>query len=96
MLAFKSTHRADHLTVRRRPSLRQKCNICKQGFPSRTKLFDHIKLTGHASLKCGPSAGGGGGSNGKGSVGGGKTGDWSSDDEGRPAGKKGKKKAGKR
>jgi hypothetical protein len=76
-------------------SLEQKCNICKQGFPSRTKLFDHIKATGHASLKYGPSAGGGGG-RGSGGGGSGKTGDWSSDDDGRPAGKKGKKRGGKR
>lgn len=64
----------------------QKCNICRQGFASRTKLFDHIKATGHASLKTVGFAG-------KSAPPGGKSGDWSSEDEGR--GKKGKKK-GKR
>ena len=24
------------------------CNVCKTGFPSKTKLFDHINETGHA------------------------------------------------
>lgn len=27
------------------------CEKCKEGFPSRTKLFAHIKATGHASIK---------------------------------------------
>jgi DnaJ family protein A protein 5 len=27
----------------------QRCNVCQSGFGSRTKLFDHIKSTGHAS-----------------------------------------------
>ena len=26
----------------------QKCMVCKEAFPSRTKLFEHIKATGHA------------------------------------------------
>ncbi|KAI8912829.1 hypothetical protein EDD86DRAFT_117795 [Gorgonomyces haynaldii] len=27
---------------------KERCNVCKQGFPSRTKLFEHIKSSGHA------------------------------------------------
>lgn len=27
-----------------------KCRVCGHGFPSRSKLFDHIKVTGHALL----------------------------------------------
>jgi DnaJ family protein A protein 5 len=27
------------------------CMICKETFPSRSKLFEHIKATGHAALK---------------------------------------------
>jgi len=26
----------------------QSCNVCSSPFPSRSKLFDHIKATGHA------------------------------------------------
>ncbi|XP_059151673.1 dnaJ homolog subfamily C member 21-like [Physella acuta] len=31
-----------------KPKESLKCNVCKRGFPSRNKLFDHIKQTGHA------------------------------------------------
>lgn len=27
------------------------CNVCKKSFPSRTKLFQHVKASGHASIK---------------------------------------------
>ena len=27
---------------------KEKCMVCGEGFPSRSKLFDHIKATGHA------------------------------------------------
>lgn len=27
------------------------CHKCKEVFESRTKLFDHLKLTGHATIK---------------------------------------------
>lgn len=36
----------------------QVCNKCSQIFPSRNKLFEHIKVTGHA-LRVEPSAVGG-------------------------------------
>jgi len=26
----------------------QSCNVCKQAFPSRTKLMDHVRDSGHA------------------------------------------------
>ncbi|KAH0571070.1 Chaperone protein DnaJ subfamily C [Spironucleus salmonicida] len=29
----------------------EKCSVCKQGFTSRTKLFEHIKASGHAARK---------------------------------------------
>merc|ERR1712087_939680 len=32
------------------------CSICGESFPSRTKLFDHIKKEGHAQLKSQNSA----------------------------------------
>ena len=28
-----------------------KCNVCNEAFASKTKLFDHIKKSGHASAK---------------------------------------------
>jgi hypothetical protein len=28
-----------------------KCKTCSNVFPSKTKLFDHIKTTGHAATK---------------------------------------------
>lgn len=31
-----------------------KCGVCGAEFPSRSKLFDHIKLEGHAILKNAP------------------------------------------
>lgn len=31
------------------------CSVCKQEFPSRSKMFSHIKVTGHAALKNDPS-----------------------------------------
>ena len=31
-----------------RPISSQSCNVCSAPFPSRSKLFDHIKATGHA------------------------------------------------
>jgi DnaJ homolog subfamily A member 5 len=34
------------------------CNVCRETFPSRSKLFDHIKGTGHA-LASGPAKGSG-------------------------------------
>jgi hypothetical protein len=30
-----------------------KCKTCGAVFPSNSKLFDHIKLTGHAAAKTG-------------------------------------------
>lgn len=41
----------------------QKCATCNATFPSRTRLFQHIKDHGHAALK--PASGAGGGSKGK-------------------------------
>ena len=32
----------------------QRCLICNEVFESRNKLFDHIKVTGHAILKNAP------------------------------------------
>eukprot|EP00929_Paragymnodinium_shiwhaense_P001638 TRINITY_DN10186_c0_g5_i1.p1 TRINITY_DN10186_c0_g5~~TRINITY_DN10186_c0_g5_i1.p1 ORF type:complete len:621 (-),score=212.41 TRINITY_DN10186_c0_g5_i1:231-2093(-) len=32
----------------------QRCAVCKESFSSRTKLFQHIKATGHAALKEAP------------------------------------------
>ncbi len=34
------------------------CNVCGDSFPSRTKLFDHVKAEGHALAE--PQAGKGG------------------------------------
>mmetsp|Transcript_492 Transcript_492/g.1242 ORF Transcript_492/g.1242 Transcript_492/m.1242 type:complete len:559 (+) Transcript_492:108-1784(+) len=34
----------------------EKCQVCGQDFPSRSKLFQHIKATGHATLKNMPVA----------------------------------------
>ena len=31
------------------PDLPHKCMKCKTGFPSKTKLFDHLKETNHAA-----------------------------------------------
>ncbi|KAL4268275.1 DnaJ-domain-containing protein [Pleurotus pulmonarius] len=31
------------------PTVQHQCNICKTGFPSKTKLFSHIKASGHAA-----------------------------------------------
>ncbi len=31
------------------PKVQHRCNICKTGFPSKTKLFSHIKVSGHAA-----------------------------------------------
>lgn len=36
------------------------CNVCKSGFPSRSKLFDHINATGHALAESLSQIGGGG------------------------------------
>ncbi|XP_005108749.1 dnaJ homolog subfamily C member 21 [Aplysia californica] len=33
-----------------------KCNVCQKGFPSRNKLFEHIKQTGHAVRLEAPAA----------------------------------------
>mmetsp|Transcript_116594 Transcript_116594/g.341241 ORF Transcript_116594/g.341241 Transcript_116594/m.341241 type:complete len:590 (+) Transcript_116594:103-1872(+) len=33
-----------------------RCEVCGENFTSRTKLFQHIKATGHAALKPGPAA----------------------------------------
>ncbi|KAF1973505.1 hypothetical protein BU23DRAFT_132025 [Bimuria novae-zelandiae CBS 107.79] len=41
------------------PDLPHKCMKCHAGFPSKTKLFDHIKETGHAAPVSATKGGGG-------------------------------------
>ncbi|GAV07702.1 hypothetical protein RvY_17511 [Ramazzottius varieornatus] len=38
-------------TQKKVQELGTKCGVCRQAFPTRNKLFDHIKSTGHALLK---------------------------------------------
>merc|ERR1712014_188152 len=33
-----------------------RCAVCKETFPSRSKMFQHIKTTGHAASKQAPAA----------------------------------------
>jgi len=44
---------SDEASNETKPAL---CQTCQEEFPSRTKLFNHLKLTGHALLKEQPKA----------------------------------------
>lgn len=44
------------LEQRAENSTDSRCAVCGEGFPSRTKMFQHIKATGHAALKEAPPA----------------------------------------
>ncbi|KDQ53113.1 hypothetical protein JAAARDRAFT_39486 [Jaapia argillacea MUCL 33604] len=52
--------------VSEQPNTVSQCNVCKESFDSRTKLFSHIKDTGHALASADDEKGGGkGGKKGK-------------------------------
>ncbi|CAL4157172.1 unnamed protein product, partial [Meganyctiphanes norvegica] len=64
--ARKKTKEASNSQVENPPEEKTStCSVCKQEFPSRTRMFSHIKATGHAALKSDYSMAAAGGKKGK-------------------------------
>ncbi|EOD45040.1 putative meiotically up-regulated gene 185 protein [Neofusicoccum parvum UCRNP2] len=64
--AQKRAKKAAKQAVADQEELKFKCARCQAGFPSKTKLFDHIKDEGHAAPVCQTKGAGGGGKKKKG------------------------------
>lgn len=59
--AQKRAKKAAKQAVADQEELKHKCVVCQTGFPSKTKLFDHIKATKHAAPVSQTKGAGGGG-----------------------------------